>query len=75
MDRVQNAAEIDVHHVVCLAECFAGTVSPQPALNSGIGDHQLERRGAVGAVNPSGDSRGLGYIEASLDHPGATLAA
>ena len=75
MDRVQNAAEIDFHDAVQLAERFAGAVPPQPALNSGIRDHQLERRGAVGVVDPGGDGRRLGNIEASLDHLGAALAA
>ena len=75
MKRVRNAAEIDVHDAVQLVERFAGAIPPQPALNPGIRDHQLERRGAVDVDDPSGNGRRLGNIEASLDHLGAALAA
>ena len=75
MDRVRNTAEIDFHDSVQLAERFADAIPPQPALNAGIRDHQFERRGAVDFVDPGGDGRRLGNVEASLDHLGAALAA
>jgi hypothetical protein len=75
MERVRHATKIDLHHTVQLIERFAGAIPPQTALNPGIRDHQLERRGAVGVVDPGGNSRRLGNIEASLDHRGTALAA
>src|SRR5271165_6272182 len=75
MDRVRNAAEIDFHDAVQLAERFAGAIPPQPALNPGIRDHQLERRGAVDIDDPGGNGRRLRDVEASLHHLGTALAA
>src|SRR5271168_2493643 len=76
MERVRNAAEIDFHDAVQLVERFPAAIPPQAALNPGIRDHQLERRGAVGVVDPGGNGRRLGNVEASrLHHYGAALAA
>src|SRR6516225_490418 len=75
MDRVRDPAEIDLHDAVQLAERFAGAIPPQPTLNPGIRDHQLERGGAVGGVDPGGNGRRFGNVEAGLDHLGAALAA
>jgi len=59
---------------VQLVKRFAAAIPPQPALNPGIRDHQLERGGAVGGVDPGGNGRRLGNVEAGLDDLGAALA-
>ena len=75
MERIRNPAEIDIHYAVQLVEGFAGAVPPQPALNAGIRNHQLERRSAVGVIDPGAEGRRLCNIETSLAHLGAALAA
>ncbi len=75
MNCIRDAAEIDVHDAVQLTERFSGTIPPQAALDFGIRDHQVERRIPVDTVNPGGDRRCLGNIEASLGYRGTAFAA